>query len=150
MISNIALRSRCIQLLFSFHPIWLVQGYSYNWIIKDMELQGGMCRYLGRSSEMYAICMAIFRWQGGRKGTDEKDDRKGVCLCPGDWPETLLIIVTLSLFQPPRRSCAPRAEHPAISTRIGKPMRKLASASQRDSTTSWRDFCQSAARRTSQ
>merc|ERR1719516_178442 len=30
-----------------------------------MELQGGVCR-----------------WQGGRKGTDEKDDRKGVCLCP--------------------------------------------------------------------
>jgi len=42
-----------------------IKGYSYNWIIEDMELQGGICR-----------------WAGGRKGTDEKEGSRGVCLCP--------------------------------------------------------------------
>ena len=27
--------------------IYSFQGYSYNWITEDMELQGGMCRYEG-------------------------------------------------------------------------------------------------------
>jgi len=42
-----------------------IKGYSYNWIIEDMELQGGICR-----------------WAGGRKGTDEREGSRGVCLCP--------------------------------------------------------------------
>merc|ERR1712055_161192 len=42
-----------------------IKGYSYNWIIEDMELQGGICR-----------------WAGGTKGTEEKEGTRGVCLCP--------------------------------------------------------------------
>jgi len=42
-----------------------IKMMAYNWIIEEMEPQGGACR-----------------WQGGVKGDSDSDDRRGVCLCP--------------------------------------------------------------------
>jgi len=42
-----------------------IKMMAYNWIIEDMEPQGGACR-----------------WQGGVKGVGDSDDQRGVCLCP--------------------------------------------------------------------
>jgi len=42
-----------------------IKGYSYNWKIEDMELQGGICRWAGRTQGAY-----------------EKEGVSGVCLCP--------------------------------------------------------------------
>ena len=47
-----------------------IKMMAYNWIIEDMEPQGGACR-----------------WQGGVKATDESEERKGVCLCPATTKE---------------------------------------------------------------
>jgi len=53
------------QAIDDFRKCTEIKGYSYNWIIEDMELQGGMCR-----------------WRGGTRGTDKKEGARGVCLCP--------------------------------------------------------------------
>jgi len=47
-----------------------IKMMAYNWLIEDMEPQGGACR-----------------WQGGVKATDESEERKGVCLCPATTKE---------------------------------------------------------------
>ena len=69
-----------------------IKMMAYNWIIEEMEPQGGACRWMMFSWKLKFMSWelpgdslftyALPRWRGGVRPGEETEGRRGACLCP--------------------------------------------------------------------